>query len=167
MRTGKWIATAGLVCAVLCGPATAQETQTCQDLANAIVKQATTDVLRDAVNDSPALQKLSDEELVLKAGKIFLGAERPDFKAYGYMMLLWYGGKTGRDLVTEIGPKLATEDDRAHYYFVLGLYQLQSKKPDVATTGRDYIRQMRDSGKVKFVNDDMWTALIEECRLPS
>lgn len=152
-------------------PAHAQSAEaaapTCKDFANEIVQRATTGVLKDAVEENPELKKLTDEQLVLTAGPIFLKAERPDFKSYGYMMLLWYGGQKGRDLVAQMAPKLETEADRAHYYFVLGMHQIRSNKPDIAATGRDYIRQMRDSGKVEFVNDAMWTGLIDECRLPS
>jgi len=167
MPTVKSMALAGLIWAALLAPVSAQETPTCQDLANEIVKSATTGVLKDAVEAKPELKQLSDEELVLKAGRIFLAAERPDFKAYGYMMLLWFGGKTGRELVVNIAPKLNTEADRAHYYFVLGLYQLRSSEPEVAAKGRDYVRQMRDSGKVEFVEDGTWDDLITGCRLPS
>ena len=138
----------------------------CKDVANGIVQTATRDVLKDAVANSPALQNLSEKELVLTAGQQFLTAERADFKAYGYMMLLWYGGQEGRELVKNIGPKLDTEEDRAHYYFVLGLHQLRAAKSETAATGRDYIRQMRDSGKVTFVPDEMWRQLIDDCSLP-
>lgn len=167
MRLAQLVAGAGLMLGAFLAPAHAQEAQTCQAVANEIVKSATASVLKDAVDQIPELQTLSDEALVLKAGPIFLRAERPDFKAYGYMMLLWYGGETGRALVVDIAPKLTTEADRAHYYFVLGLYKLRSQTPDVAATGRDYIRQMRDSGKIDFVNDAMWDALIKDCRMPS
>ena len=152
--------------AVWASASQAAKAPACKDLANEIVHTATSDVLKDAVSKSPTLQKLSDEELVLAAGKTFLTAERPDFKAYGYMMLLWYGGQPGRDMVANIGPKLESEEDRAHYYFVLGLHQMRSAKQETAATGRDYIRQMRDSGKVGFVTDTMWDQLIEQCRLP-
>jgi hypothetical protein len=138
----------------------------CKEIVNGIVQTATRDVLKDAVANSPELQKLSEQELVLTAGKTFLTAERPDFKAYGYMMLLWYGGKQGQELFTNVAPTLDTEVDRAHYYFVLGLYQMRAATPKVAATGRDYVRQMRDSGKVTFVPDDMWRQLIDDCSLP-
>jgi hypothetical protein len=127
----------------------------------------TRDVLSDAVKTNPKLKDMDGNELASEAGKIFLTAERPNFKAYGYMMLLWYGGAEGRDLVTKVGSGLETEEDRAHFYFVLGLFQLRAKEAKVAATGRDYIRQMRDSGKVTFVPDAMWDQLISECRLPS
>lgn len=167
MPTVKQMAVAALMCGALLAPAAAEEAPTCKDLTNEIVKSATTGVLKDAVEAKPELRQLTDEELVLKAGRIFLAAERPDFKAYGYMMLLWYGGKTGRELVVNIAPKLDTEADRAHYYFVLGMYQLRSTDPEVAAKGRDYVRQMRDSGKVQFVENGTWDDLITGCRLPS
>jgi hypothetical protein len=139
---------------------------TCSALADSIVDTATRDVLTTAVKENPQLKKLEGNDLASAAGKLFLTAERPDFKAYGYMMLLWYGGKDGRDLVSEVGAQLQTEEDRAHFYFVLGLFQLRSTDAKIAATGRDYVRQMRDSGKVTFVNDAMWDQLAK-CQLPS
>jgi hypothetical protein len=159
-------AAAVLICISLsASPAFAQDA--CCDVTNAIVQQATRDVLSEALKTNPALKTLSSEELAKVAGKTFLGADRPDFKAYGYMMLLWYGGKEGRDMVANASGTLATEEERAHLYFVMGLFQLRSSNPKTASTGRDYIRQMRDSGKVTFVNDAMWDQLIKGCRLPS
>ncbi len=147
-------------------PALSQGT-TCSDVTNAIVQQATRDVLSDALKTNPALKKLSSEQLAKVAGEKFLSADRPDFKAYGFMMLLWYGGKEGRDLVANASEKLATEEERAHLFFVMGMFQLRSPNPKSASAGRNLIRQIRDSGKVTFVNDAMWDQLIKECRLPS
>ena len=146
---------------LLASPALADE-PACAALADTIVETATRDVLRDAVEANPELKELDGNELASGAGRIFLTADRPDFKAYGYMMLLWYGGKDGRDLVAQAGPELQTEEDRAHYYFVLGLFQLRSKDAATAATGRDYIRQMRDSGKVTFVSEAVWDQLDQQ-----
>ncbi|CFX47358.1 exported protein of unknown function [Candidatus Filomicrobium marinum] len=144
----------------------AQAAPTCKAVANDIVIGTTRDILQQVVEENPSLKSLSESDLVKKAGKQFLTAERPDFQAHGYMMLLWFAGEEGRTLVKDIGPKLTTEEQRAHYYFVLGLHQIRADGATTAATGRDYIRQMRDSGKVSFVGDDMWTLLIETCTLP-
>jgi hypothetical protein len=68
------------------------------------------------VEANPNLKKLEGNDLATTAGKLFLTAERPDFKAYGYMMLLWYGGKGGRALVAEAGSQLQTEEDRGENF---------------------------------------------------
>jgi hypothetical protein len=139
--------------------------ETCSTVANTVVKQAVEDVLNKVIKDHPDLTKLTQKELVKKAGTILLQAPKPDIQAYGYMMLLWYGDQGDRDQVAQTAAKLETEAQRAHFYFVMGLYQIRAEKPDVAKQGRDYIRQMRDSGHVTFVNDAMWTSLIDECQL--
>lgn len=146
----------------------AQETDVpCRELADSLARQATREVLADAVEADPSLKHLSEEELAKKAGRIFLSAERPDFKAYGFIMLLWFGGEEGRGIAAQGAADLETEDDRAHFYFVQGMYQLRASSSELASTGRDYIRQIRDTGKVTFVSDDMWDQLINRCRLPS
>lgn len=139
----------------------------CRNVTDAIVQQTTRDVLSDALKSNPDLKKLSSEQLAKVAGKTFLTADRPDFKAYGYMMLLWYGGKEGRDMVANASEKLDTEEERAHLFFVMGMFQLRSPNPKSASAGRNLIRQLRDTGKVTFVNDAMWDQLIKDCRLPS
>lgn len=146
-------------------PALAQQ-MTCRDLADVIVQQATTDVLADAVKKNPSLKELDEGELAKVAGKTFLGAERPDFKAYGFMMLLWYGGDEGRSIAAQGAADLQTEEERAHFFFVQGLFQLRSPKAGSAAQGRDVVRQVRDSGKVTFVEDAMWDQLINQCQLP-
>lgn len=146
----------------------AQETSvSCRDLADSLARQATREVLADAIEANPSLKELSEEELAKKAGRIFLSADRPDFKAYGFIMLLWFGGEEGRSIAAQGAAELETEDDRAHFYFVQGMYQLRASDLKLANTGRDYIRQMRDTGKVTFVSDAMWDQLINQCRLPS
>jgi hypothetical protein len=140
---------------------------TCRDVTDAIVQQTTRDVLSDALKSNPDLKKLSSEQLAKVGGKTFLAADRPDFKAYGFMMLLWYGGKEGRDMVANASEKLTTEEDRAHLFFVMGMFQLRSPNPKSASAGRNLIRQIRDSGKVTFAPDAMWDQLIKDCRLPS
>lgn len=144
----------------------AQAAPTCKAAANDIVTGTTRDILEKVVDENPDLKSLGESELVKVAGTKLLTAERADFQAYGYMMLLWFGGKEGRAQVTEVAPTLKTEEQRAHYYFVLGLHQIRADGAKTALTGRDYIRQMRDSGKVAFVGDDMWSLLIETCTLP-
>lgn len=138
--------------------------ESCGTVANSVVKQAVEDVLNSVIKDHPDLKKLTQQELVKKAGNILLEAPKPDIQAYGFMMLLWYGDKEDRDKVAKTAANLETEEQRAHFYFVMGLYQIRSKTSDVAAQGRDYIRQMRDSGHVTFVNDAMWSALIDECQ---
>ncbi|MGE3987454.1 hypothetical protein [Pseudorhodoplanes sp.] len=155
-----------LILVASASPAVAQN-PTCRDLVDGIVRQATSDVLSDAAKARPSMKELGSEQLARLAGKQFLGADRADFKAYGYMMLLWYGGKEGRDIAASHSASLSTEEDRAHFYFVLGLFQLRSANIKTANTGRDYIRQVRASGKVTFVKDEMWNELETGCRLPS
>lgn len=146
----------------------AQETDVpCRDLADSLARQATREVLADAIEANPSLKQLSGEELAKNAGRIFLSAERPDFKAYCFIMLLWFGGEEGRGIAAEGAAALETEDDRAHFYFVQGMYQLRASDSELANTGREYIRQVRDTGKVTFVADHMWDQLINQCRLPS
>lgn len=130
-----------------------------------VVKDAVEDILKQVLNDHPNLKDLSQEELVATAGDKLLAAERPDFKAYGYMMLLWYGDEAARQTVADSAATLQTPEERAHFYFVMGLGKIRSDNPEVASQGRDYIRQMRDSGHVTFVNDALWDQLITDCQI--
>lgn len=139
--------------------------ETCQALANFVVKDAVEDILKQVLSDHPNLKDLSQEELVATAGDKLLAAERPDFKAYGYMMLLWYGDEAARQTVADSAAALQTPEERAHFYFVMGLGKIRSDNPEVASQGRDYIRQMRDSGHVTFVNDALWDQLITDCHI--
>lgn len=154
-----------VLAAAIAAASPARAAETCSAVANAVVKQGVEDVLNKVIKDHPELTKMTQKELVRKAGHILLEAPRPDIQAYGYMMLLWYGDETDRKKVAQTVADLETEAQRAHFYFVMGLYQIRAEKPDVAAQGRDYIRQMRDSGHVTFVNDAMWAALIDECEL--
>lgn len=74
-----------------------------------IARQATQEVLQDAIEADPSLKDLSEEELAKKAGRIFPSAERPDFKVYGFIMLLWFGGEEGRSIAAKGAVELATE----------------------------------------------------------
>jgi len=145
--------------------APAYAADSCATVANSVVKDAVEDVLGKAVKDNPELKKLSQKELVKRSGNVLLTAERPGIQAYGFMMLMWYGDQADRDKVAKTAAALQTEQQRAHFYFVLGLNQIRSKTPKVAAEGRDYIRQIRDTGHVTFVNDAMWKSLIDDCQL--
>jgi len=140
--------------------------ETCRIAADNIVHTATTELLQEVVNNNPNLQQLDEQELVIEAGKKLIEAPRPDFKARGWMMLLWYGGKQGQEIVAKSAESLQTEEDRAHLYFVMGLFQLTSQQADTAAGGRTLLSQVKDTGKVTFVPNDMWTVL-ETCQLPS
>ncbi|MFD0986036.1 hypothetical protein [Methyloligella solikamskensis] len=140
--------------------------ESCQAEVDAIVKSTTTDLLRQAIADKPELAELEEKELVLRSGQTLLTAPRGDIKAYGWMMLLWYGGPEGRNIVVESGPTLETEEARAHLYYVMALWQLRADDPETAAKGRDLLSQVRDTGKVTFAPDEMWTLFLEECSLP-
>jgi len=140
--------------------------ETCQAEVDAIVKTNTTDLLTSVINENPGLAELSEKELVLASGKTLLSAPTGDLKAHGWMMLLWYGGEEGRNLVAESGPTLETEEARAHLYYVMGLWQLRADDAETAAKGRDLLSQVRDTGKVTIAPDEMWTLVLEECELP-
>ena len=140
---------------------------TCRDVSDEIVKTATSELLQDVAKNDPQLAELDEKTLVLEGGKKLLEAPQPDFKARGWMMLLWYGGKTGQEIVAKSAEGLTTEEDRAHLYFVMGLFQLGSPKAETAAGGRNLLSQVKDTGKVTFVPDEMWALLLETCELPS
>jgi hypothetical protein len=142
------------------------QAESCRVTANEMVNTATAELLQDVIKKDPELAKLDERTLVLEAGKKLITAERSDFKARGWMMLLWYGGKPGGEIVANSAETLETEEDRAHLYFVMGLFQLGSPKQETATAGRTLLGQVKDTGKVTFVPDDMWKLLIETCDLP-
>ncbi len=48
----------------------------------------------------------------------------------------------------------------------MGLFQLGSPKQETAAAGRTLLGQVKDTGKVTFVPEDMWELLIETCDLP-
>lgn len=138
----------------------------CREVVDAIVHTETTELLQTVVKNDPALEQLGEEELVLEGGKTLLKSDRPDFKARGWMMLLWYGGKTGQDLVAASSETLQTEKDRAHLYLVMGMYQLRAKSPETAAGGRSLLSQVKDTGEISFLPDEMWTLFLESCELP-
>jgi hypothetical protein len=140
--------------------------ESCRNAADAVVKTETSELLEEVVKNDPQLGELDGETLVIESGKTLLEAPQPDFKARGWMMLMWYGGKPGRDIVSKSSEKLTTEADRAHLYFVMGLYQLSSKKPETAAEGRKLLSQVKDTGKVTFVPDEMWAIFLKTCELP-
>ncbi|ODA66290.1 hypothetical protein A7A08_02937 [Methyloligella halotolerans] len=139
---------------------------TCQAEVDQLVKSNTTDLLNSVIEEKPELADISEEQLVIQSGQILLGSPRGDLKAHGWMMLLWYGGEEGRNMVAESGPTLETEEARAHLYYVMGLWQLRADDPETAAKGRELLSQVRDTGKVTFAPDEMWTMLLEECDLP-
>ena len=49
----------------------------------------------------------------------------------------------------------------------MGLFQLGSPKAETAAGGRNLLSQVKDTGKVTFVPDEMWALLLETCELPS
>lgn len=138
----------------------------CRAEVDAIVKGATTDIMKKVVKDNPDIAALGGKELAIRSGKRLLSAPRGSFKAYGWMMLLWYGGKEGRALVAQSGPKLETEEARAYLYYVMGLWQLRANNAETATKGRTLLSQVRDTGKITFAPDEMWTLFLEGCELP-
>ena len=156
-----------LVFAALCiiGLATAKA-EPCRKAVDEIVRTETTELLQTVVKNEPALSKMDEETLVLQGGKTLLESPRPDFKARGWMMLLWYGGKTGQDVVAQSAETLETEEDRAHLYLVMGMYQLRTKSPETAAGGRSLLSQVKDTGKVSFLPEEMWTLFLESCELP-
>lgn len=152
--------------ALFAGGLTAAQAETCRNTVDAIVKTETTELLRTVVERDPVLAEMDEETLVLEGGKILLKSPRPDFKARGWMMLLWYGGKEGQDIVANSAETLETEEDRAHLYLVMGMYQLRAQSPDTAAGARNLLAQVKDTGKVSFLPDEMWTLFLETCELP-
>jgi hypothetical protein len=155
-----------LLFAALSVGVTTAHAETCRNTVDGIVKTETTELLQTVVENDPALAEMGEETLVLEGGKKLLEAPRPDFKARGWMMLLWYGGKTGQDIVAQSAETLETEEDRAHLYLVMGMYQLRAKTAETASGGRDLLAQVKDTGKISFLPDEMWTLFLETCELP-
>lgn len=146
------------------GPANAADTS-CRTVADQMVKSAVGNILRDVVKADASLKKLDQKTLVKVAGNKLMAAERPDQKAYGYMTLLWYGDAAARQQVAEAAAALQTQKERAHFYFVMGLYQIGSKTPKLAKEGRDTIKQIHNTGHVAFVNNAMWRLLKSDCQI--
>jgi len=48
-----------------------------------------------------------------------------------------------------------------------GLFQLGSPKAETAAGGRNLLSQVKDTGKVTFVPDEMWALFLDACVLPS
>ncbi|MEZ5875459.1 MAG: hypothetical protein R3D30_11735 [Hyphomicrobiales bacterium] len=155
-----------LLTALLAISLTAAHAEPCRKAADDVVQIATTELLQKVLEDDPALAEMDENALVLQAGKRLMESPRPDLKARGWMMLLWYGDKTEHDLVAKSAETLQTEEDRAHLYFVMGLYQLTASTADTAAGGRDLLAKVKDTGKVTFVPDEMWTMFLETCELP-
>ncbi|MGD9868773.1 MAG: hypothetical protein AB7U38_12310 [Hyphomicrobiales bacterium] len=141
--------------------------QTCQQYVNTAVKDNVESVLNAVLKDRPDLRDLTQEQLVKTAGEQLITADDAKLRVHGYMMLMWYGDEESRKKLAEHAAALETEAGRANFYFVMGMNLLRSKKPDASTQGRDYIRQMRETGHVTSVNDVMWDNLIEGCTLPN
>jgi hypothetical protein len=156
----------GLLAVLFAAGATPALAESCRNAADAIVKTETTELLQQVVKNDPQLGQLDEATLVIEGGKTLLEAPQPDFKARGWLMLMWYGGQTGRDIVAQSSETLTTEADRAHLYFAMGLFQLSSKKPATAAEGRKLLSQVKDTGKVTFVPDEMWAIFLETCELP-
>lgn len=138
---------------------------TCKEFADSVVRHAVQDVLNTAKADNAELEKLSQQELVNVAGQKLMDAPKPDIRAYGYMMLLWYGEGEARRKVVEASARLKSIEGRAHYHFVMALLELGSQSSQVAQRGRDHLRQIRESGHVAFVNDEMWDQLVTGCEI--
>ncbi len=145
-------------------PANAADTS-CRAVADRMVKTAVEDILRDAMKADVSLKKLDRKTLVKIAGKQLMAAEPAHLKAHGYMTLLWYGDAGAQQKVAEAAAALQTQKERAHFYFVMGLYQIGSKTPNLAKEGRDTIKQIHNSGHVTFVNDAMWRLLKTDCQI--
>jgi hypothetical protein len=145
-------------------PAHAQAAS-CQEYVNKIVKDNVEGILNSVLEQRPELKTLSQKELVKTAGEQLITADEAKLRVHGYMMLMWYGDEPARQKLAEHAGVLETEADRANFYFVMGLNLLRSKTPKTAAQGRDYIKQMKGTGHVTFVNDVMWTNLIEDCEI--
>lgn len=146
------------------GAANAADTS-CRTVADQMVKTAVENILRDVVKADASLKKLDQKTLVKVAGNKLMTAERADHKAYGYMTLLWYGDAAARQKVAEAAAALQTQEERAHFYFVMGLYQIGSKTPKRAKEGRGTIKQIHNTGHVTFVNDAIWRLLKTDCQI--
>lgn len=158
------ICLAALLFALAAAPRSAMAV-TCEAFANGVVREAVEDVLDKLKDSDPGLKKLGQQELINLAGAKLVEADKPDIKAYGYMMLLWYGEGEARRKIAETGAKLEGMKDRAHYHFVLALMEISSKSPQIASRGRGNLRELRESGHVAFVDDAMWDRLVEDCEI--
>lgn len=137
----------------------------CRAVADRMVKTAVEDVLSDAMKTDASLKKLDRKSLIEVAGKQLMAAERARLKAHGYMTLLWYGDAAAQQKVAEAAAALQTQKERAHFYFVMGLYQIGSNTPKLAKEGRDTIKQIYNSGHVAFVDNAMWRLLKSDCQI--
>jgi len=145
-------------------PAIAADTS-CRAVADRMVKAAVEDALQDVMKADASLKKLDRRTLIEVAGKQLIAAKRADLKAHGYMTLLWYGDAAAQQMVAEAAAALQTQKERAHFYFVMGLYQIGSKTPKLAQEGRDTIKQVHSSNLVTFVNEATWRLLITDCQM--
>lgn len=159
------VISAAVIAMAVAGGSRVASAATCKEFADSVVRQAVQDVLNKVKTDNAELQKLSQQELVNLAGTKLIEAPKPDIRAYGYMMLLWYGEGEARQKVVQSGAKLQSMEDQAHYHFVMALLEIGSQSPQVAQRGRDHLREIRESGYVTFVNDEMWDQLTDKCRI--
>lgn len=144
----------------------AQKVYSCKDYTNAIVKNSVEDILRPVVQKNPGLKKLSQKALVHKAGQMLMTAPNPSFKSYGFMMLLWYGGKEGRGLAAKGAPHFKTPADKAYLNLALGLFGMSSNSRAKAQSGRKMVAAMRKTGLIKTLTPEMWAQLTTKCQLP-
>jgi hypothetical protein len=159
------VISAAIIAMAVAGGSQAAAAATCKEFADSVVRHAVQDVLDKVKADNAELQKLSEQELVNLAGLKLIEASKPDIRAYGYMMLLWYGEGEARQKVVQASVNLQSMVDKAHYHFVMALLEIGSGSPQVAQRGRDHLREIRGSGYVTFVNDEMWDQLIDKCRI--
>jgi len=152
-----------LLALLFAGPASAAP---CRTVTDDVANTAATELLQQVVKNDPQLAELDEKTLLLEGGKKLIEAPQPDYKARGWMMLLWYGGKPGQEIVASSAEGLETEEDRAHLYFVMGLFQLGSPNAETAAAGRSLLSQVKDTGKVTFVPEELWTLFLQACELP-
>ncbi len=137
----------------------------CRAVADRMVKAAVEDALQEVMKADDSLKRLDRRTLIEVAGKQLMAAKRADLKAHGYMTLLWYGDAAARQMVAEAAAALQTQRERAHFYFVMGLYQIGSKTLKLAQEGRDTIKQVHSSNLVTFVNEATWRLLKTDCQM--
>ncbi len=141
--------------------------ETCRTVAHRAVSEAVEGILADVLKSNPELKAMDRQALLKTAADKLMTADRPDFKAYGYMIRLFYDGdEAARKQVAEAAAALKTEAERAHLFFVLGLNLIRAKTQKAALQGRDFLKQIRASGHVNFVSDGLWEEL-ESCEIAS
>lgn len=142
---------------------------TCKRWVEGAVKFQVKNALQRFIQNNPQYQNAKQSEVVDAAGRSLVLETSQEDRFFGYLTLMFYGDKKGRDYVAEFGGSLETPEQRAYFYLALGLNLARSQTRNAALKGRDYIRQMRDTGFIKLEDLEsrgLWKNTLKECALP-